>query len=231
MPTIRLLSAGAVQKMATDFAADFERDTGNKIELNFATAGVVRDRVAGGEAVDVVISSQETIGALNKPDFFAGVTNLGETVTCLFNRAGESKPDISTPEKFKQLLLDAKRFTYSDPSGGGTGGRMFVAVLNKLGIKNEIDRKSVFGKRGIELIAIVKDSKADIGATFVSEVVPHRGVQVIDIFPDGLRDTNGYAAGVPANSAQRDTATAFVKYMTAPSSRARWTAAGMTPLF
>ena len=233
MATLRLLSAGAVQKMATDFAADFERNTGHKIELNFATAGIVRDRAAGGEALDVVISSQEAIAKLDTPGFFAAgsVSNLASTVTCLFNRAGEPKPDISTPEKFKQALLDVKRFTYSDPAGGGTGGRLFVAVLNKLGIKDEIDKKTTFGKRGIELVAIVTENKADVGTTFVSEVVPHKSVQVIGELPGDLRDTNGYAAGVPAKSGQADAARAFIKFMTAPATRARWTAAGMTPAF
>ncbi len=233
MATLRLLSAGAVQKMATDFAADFEREAGHKIELNFATAGTVRDRAAGGEALDVVISSQEAIGKLNRPGFFVpgSVADLASTATCLFNRAGEPKPDISTPEKFKQTLLDVKRFTYSDPAGGGTGGRLFVAVLNRLGIKDVIDKKTTFGKRGIELVAIVTENRADMGTTFVSEVVPHKSVQVIAELPGDLRDTNGYAAGVPAGSGQAEAARAFIKFMTAPSTRSRWSAAGMTPAF
>src|SRR5687768_6497741 len=112
MPTIKLLSAGAIQKMATEFAADFERQTGNKIELNFATAGVVRDRIAGGEAADIVIGSQATIGELRKGGKLAegNVTNRAETATGLFNRAGTPKPDISTPDKFKAAILAAKTY-------------------------------------------------------------------------------------------------------------------------
>jgi len=231
--TIRLLSAGAVQKMATDLAADFERDTGHRIELNFATAGVVRERAAAGEAIDVVISSQQAVAALNKPGFFVAgsVTDLASTATGLFNRAGASKPDISTPEKFRQALLAAKKFAYSDPAGGGTGGRLFVAVLNKLGIKDEIDSKTVFGKRGIEVVASVIDGRADMGTTFISEIVPHKGAQVIGELPGELRDVNGYAAAVPASSAEAKAARDFIKSMTAPATKPRWLAAGMTPAF
>jgi len=231
--TIRLLSAGAVQKMATDLAADFERTTGHRIELNFATAGVVRERAAAGEAIDVVISSQEAVAALNKPGFFVAgsVTDLASTATGLFNRAGEPKPDISTPDKFRQALLAAKKFAYSDPAGGGTGGRLFVAVLNKLGIKDEIDRKTVFGKRGVEVVASVIDGRADMGTTFISEIVPHKGAQVIGELPGELRDVNGYAAAVPATSAQAKAARDFIAFMTAPVTKPRWIAAGMTPAF
>ncbi|MGI8524852.1 MAG: molybdate ABC transporter substrate-binding protein [Pseudolabrys sp.] len=233
MAALRLLSAGAVQKMATDLAADFEREHGHKVELNFATAGMVRDRVAGGEAFDIVISSQEAIARLNTPGFFVegSVRNLASTVTGLFVRAGAPKPDISTPEKFKQAILAARTFTYSDPAGGGTGGRLFVAVLERLGIRDEINRKTVFGKRGAEVVASVIDGRAEMGSTFISEIVPHEGAQVVGELPGDLRNTNGYAAGVPAASGERDAAFAFVKYMTAPATRPRWAAAGMTPAF
>lgn len=233
MPTIKLLSAGAIQKMATDFAADFERDTGHKIDLNFATAGVVRDRIAGGEACDIVISSQSAIGELQNADKLldGSVTNLAETATGLFNRAGEPKPDISTPDKFKGAILAAKTFAYSDPAGGGTGGRLFVAVLNRLGIKDEIDRKTVFGRRGVEVVQSVIDKRADMGTTFISEIVPHAGVQVIGELPGDLRDVNGYAAAVPKTATSAEQARAFIALMTSPAGRSRWTAGGLSPLF
>jgi molybdate transport system substrate-binding protein len=233
MPAIKLLSAGAIQKMATDFAAEFELQTGNKLELNFATAGVVRDRIAGGEAADIVISSQSAIGELQKSGKLAdgSVTNLAETATGLFNRAGTPKPDISTPDKFKAVILAARTFAYSDPAGGGTGGRLFVAVLNRLGVKDQIDRKTVFGKRGVEVVQSVIDGRADMGTTFISEIVPHAGVQVVGELPGDLRDVNGYAAAVPKAASRRDDARAFIALMTAPAGRPRWTAAGLTPLF
>jgi molybdate transport system substrate-binding protein len=233
VPTIKLLSAGAIQKMATDFAADFERDTGQKIELNFATAGVVRDRIAGGEAADVVISSQAAIAQLQKSGALAdgSVKDLAETATGLCIRAGAGKPDISTPEKFKAAILAAKTFAYTDPNSGGTGGKLFAAVLERLGIKAEIDRKTVFGQRGIEVVQAVVDGRAEMGTTFISEIVPHAGAQVVGELPDGLRDVNGYAAAIPQVGAQQDAAKAFIERMTSPQSRSRWAAAGLNPLF
>jgi molybdate transport system substrate-binding protein len=233
MTTIKLLSAGAIQKMATDFAADFERETGHKVELNFATAGVVRDRVAGGEAVDVIISSQAAIGQLQKSGMLAdgSVRDLAETATGLCIRAGAPNPDISTPEKFKAVILAAKSFAYTDPASGGTGGKLFAAVLDRLGIKDEIDRKTVFGKRGVEIVQSVIDGRAEMGTTFISEIVPHAGAQVVGELPDGLRDVNGYAAAISKGSPQQTVARAFIDLMTSPESRSRWASAGLNPLF
>jgi molybdate transport system substrate-binding protein len=233
MASIKLLSAGAIQKMATDFAADFERASGNTVELNFATAGVVRDRIAGGEVADVAISSQAAIAALDNAGVLApgSVVDLATTATGLCVRAGAPKPDISTPEKFKAAILAAKSFAYTDPASGGTGGKLFAAVLDRLGIKDEIDRKTVFGKRGIEVVMSVIEGRAEMGTTFISEIVPHSGAAVAGELPGDLRDTNGYAAAIVKTSARQDMARAYIATMTAPASRSRWKAAGLEPMF
>ena len=233
MASIRVLSAGAVQAMVTSLSAEFEQASGHRLDLNFATAGVVKERVAGGENVDVAISSQAAIAALDQAGiFFSGsVANLASTSTGLFIRAGEKAPDISTPEKFKQVLLAARNFAYSDPAGGGTGGKLFAAMLERLGIKDEIDRKTVFGKRGVEVVAHVIERRADLGATFISEVLPHAKAQVVGELPGDLGDTNGYAAAIPAKTKVREPAAAFIAALTAPHTKSRWIAAGMKPLF
>ncbi len=56
-------------------------------------------------------------------------------------------PDISTPEAFKQALLNAKSVAYTDPKAGGSSGTMFATLLEKLGIAGEIGKKSVLGQR------------------------------------------------------------------------------------
>jgi molybdate transport system substrate-binding protein len=108
---------------------------------------------------------------------------------------------------------------------------LFVAVLNRLGVKDEIDRKTVFGKRGVEVVQSVIDGRADMGTTFISEIVPHAGVQVIGELPGDLRDVNGYAAAVPKAAGRAEEARAFIALMTSPAGRPRWTAAGLNPLF
>jgi len=233
MADIRVLSAGAVQAMVTALAAEYEAETGNKLALNFATAGVVKDRVASGEAVDVAISSQAAIAALEKSGTFvvASVQPLASTSTGLFVRKGTPKPDIATPEKFKQVILAANTFAYSDPAGGGTGGRLFAEMLARLGIKDEIDHKTVFGKRGVEVVAHVVEGRAEMGATFISEVLPHKDADVVAELPGDLGDTNGYAAAIPARSAVPDAAHEFIRALSAAQTKPRWLAAGMKPLF
>ena len=44
MPTIKVMSAGAVKTMVAALGAEFERESGNTIDYNFGTAGALRDR-------------------------------------------------------------------------------------------------------------------------------------------------------------------------------------------
>ena len=233
MATLKVLSAGAVQSMVEALGREFERVSGNKIDLIFNTAGSLRDRVKNGENADLVILSESLIASLDKPGMFVpgSVTDLGRTVTGVAVRDGASVPDISTPRAFVQALLKAKTVAYTDPKAGGSGGIMFAAMLDRLGIADAVNKKAVLGKRGAEVAASIAEGRAEIGTTFISEVLPVKGVKVIGPLPGELRNANTYTAAIPAGSTSQATATALLRALTDPTTRARWTAAGLEPAF
>src|SRR5664280_192886 len=227
--TIKVLSAGAVQSMVEALGREFERASGNKLDLIFNTAGALRDRVKNGESADLVILSESIIASLDKSGMFVpgSIINLGRTVTGVAVREGAPVTDISTPEAFKQALLKAKTVAYTDPKAGGSGGIMFAAMLERLGIADEVNKKAVLGKRGSEVARSIAEGRAEIGTTFISEVLPVKGVKVIG----PLHTANTYTAAIPAGSASRAAATALLRALTDPATRARWTAAGLEPAF
>ncbi len=231
--TIKVLSAGAVQSMVEALGQDFERASGTKLDLIFNTAGSLRDRVKSGEAADLVILSESIIASLDKSGMFVpgSIINLGRTVTGVAVREGAPVPDISTPAAFKQALLKAKTVAYTDPKAGGSGGIMFAAMLERLGIADEVNKKAVLGKRGSEVARSIAEGRAEIGTTFISEVLPVKGVKVIGPLPGELHTANTYTAAIPAGSASRAAATALLRALTNPATRARWSAAGLEPAF
>ena len=231
--TIKVLSAGAVQSMVEALGQDFERASGTTLNLIFNTAGALRERIAGGEPADLVILSQSAIAALDQPGMFVpgSIINLGRTVTGVAVCEGAPVPDISTPAAFKQALLKAKTVAYTDPKAGGSGGIMFAALLERLGIADEVNKKAVLGKRGSEVAMSIAEGRAEIGTTFISEVLPVKGVKVIGPLPGELHTANTYTAAIPAGSASRAAATALLRALTNPATRARWSAAGLEPAF
>jgi len=233
MATIKVLSAGAVQSIVEELGREFERSSGNKLNLIFNTAGSLRERFKNGEAADVVVLSQSYIAELDHIGMLSpgSTTDLGRTVTGVAVREGDPLPDISTPEAFIAALRKAKTVAYTDPKAGGSGGIMFVAMLAKLGILEEINRKAVLGKRGAEVAQSIADGRAEIGATFISEVLPVKGVKVVGPLPGKMHSANTYTAAIPISSASREAATALLRALTDPATRARWTAAGLEPAF
>ena len=233
MTTIKVMSAGAVQAMVEALGREFERASGNRLDLNFGTAGALRERFAAGETPDLLIVPAAIVAALNQEGRFlpGTICDLGRTVTGAAIREGAPAPDISTPEAFKQALLTAKSVAYTDPKAGGSSGNFFARLLQQLGIAEEINKKAVLGKRGYEVAQAVAEGRAEIGTTFISEILTVKGARVLGPLPGALHNSNTYTAAIPKAAAQPDGAKALLRALTDPASRARWTAAGLQPAF
>jgi molybdate transport system substrate-binding protein len=180
-----------------------------------------------------VILPARVIAAMDKEGRFVpgSVMDLGRTVTGVAVREGAPAPDISTPEAFKQAMLKAKAVSYTDPKAGGSSGNYFIGLLQKLGIADALADKTVFGNRGYEVAEAVADGRAEIGTTFISEMLTVKGVTVVGPLPGDLHFTNTYTAAIPAGSTQRAAVEALLKVLTSPATRARWTEAGLEPAF
>ncbi|HMF24457.1 MAG TPA: substrate-binding domain-containing protein [Pseudolabrys sp.] len=230
---IRVMSAGAVKSMITALGAEFERESGKKLNLNFGTAGSLRERIKNGEVADLVILSESAIAELANLGMVipATMVDLGRTVTGVVVREGTAAPDISTPQAFKQALIKARSVAYTDPKAGGSGGIMFSALLQRLGVAEEVNKKAVLGKGGHDVATSIAEGRAELGTTFISEVLPVKGAKVIGPLPGELHNANTYTAAVHVRGASPDDAKAFLRKLTDPVTRTRWTAAGLEPAF
>jgi len=231
--TIKVLSTGAVESMVRALGPTFEKQSGHRLDLSFNTAGGVRKRLAAGEAFDVIVLPTADIEAMAKDGKVApgSVTDLGRTVTGVAVREGAPVPDISTPEAFKKALIAAKGVSYSNPAAGGSSGTFFAGLLQKLGIADEVNRKAVLGDRGYEVAQAVADGRVEIGTTFISELLTVKGVYIVGPLPGDLQNKGTYTAAIPVGSAAKDEASAFLRALTDPTTRERWTAAGLEPGF
>jgi molybdate transport system substrate-binding protein len=230
---IKVMSAGAVQSMVTALGDEFARANGHKLDLNFATVGALRERLGAGETTDLAILSESAVAALSKTGLFvaSSIKNLGRTRTGVCVREGAAEPDISTPEAFKRALLNAKAVSYTDPKGGGSSGMFFASLLDRLGIAAEVNKTAVLKKRGYEVAHAVAHGEADIGSSFISELLTVKGAAVVGPLPAELDNPNTYTGAVMAVSAQREAAAALLAALSDPASRPRWTAAGLDPAF
>ena len=174
---LKVLSAGAIKYVATDFAPKFTRDAGDQVEFVFGTIGGVQKRLKDGETADIVMGTAPAIAQMEQAGVLVAGSciDLGRTLTGICVRAGTPMPDISTPDSFKQTLLKARSVAYTDPKAGGASGIFLVGLLGRLGIAEVGRRKGAavrqrrrggrqgFGGRCRDRIDLPQRDRADEG--------------------------------------------------------------------
>ena len=68
MATIKVLSAGAVKSMVEAIGPEYERASGNTLDITFAPAFAQRERIVNGAAADLVIVSESIVAELETAD-------------------------------------------------------------------------------------------------------------------------------------------------------------------
>ena len=114
--------------------------TGNKIDLRFGVNPEVKKKIdAGRKSSMFVVGNPPIIDALIKDSMVVGPrTDFGRAGLGVAVRQGAPKPDISSVEAFKRTLLAAKAVAYP---GKGASGLYFVSLLDRMGIKAEMQGK------------------------------------------------------------------------------------------
>jgi len=226
---IKVLSAGAMKAMVSELGAEFTRETGHTLSLTSGTVGQLRDKLLAGETADVVVISDTAIDQLiGQGHLVRGSrVDIARTGMGVAVREGAPKPDITTPEAFKQALLSAKSITYVDPASGGTSGIYFASLLQRLGIADAVKSKTVLRQGGGYVAELVARGEAELAVHQISEIVPVKGATLVGPLPRELQKVTVYSAALPTRAATTEPAKAFVDFMARPAFKARLAAAGL----
>ena len=224
---IKLISAGAVRAVVSGLAEDFAKESGHSVKATFGTVGVVRQKLAA-EPADVVIGSDTVLEDLIKQGaVVAGTrTDIARAGVGVGVREGAPKPDISSPDAFKQTLLAAKSLVYVDPAQGATSGIHFSSVLQRLGIADAVKGKTILWPGGYAAEAVAKGD-AEIVVHQISEILPVKGVTLVGPLPRDLQKITIYSAGLATKAEAADAARTFINYLTRPASKAKFAGAGL----
>ena len=140
---INVVCSGAMRAVLQQLAPAFEKSSGDKLVVEYATAGKVEEKVAADEAIDVAILTKPRADKLVRAAKLVGGTTavLAGKPIGFAVKSGAPHPDISSVEAVKRTLLDAKSIAYVDPASGGTSGIFLAQALEKLGIAAELKSK------------------------------------------------------------------------------------------
>src|SRR5438046_10090559 len=220
---LRLLVGGAMAEPVKKGGANFKNN------LTFETSGALQNKLRSGEKADVIIVSAPAMDALEKENRIVPGTrvDLARGLIGVGMRPGAKAPDLSSPEAFKKAMLAAKSVSYVDPKAGGTSGTYMAGLFQKMGIAQEIQKKTVFRNQGSEVADAVAKGDAEFGITFTSEMITNKGVKLAGTSPDAIQIPSIFSGAVPAGAPNPDAARAFLQAMKAPGGVAAIKEAGL----
>ena len=229
---VKVIISGGFSGPYEKLLPEFQRTSGIKVETGSgASQGTgpqtIASQLASGAHFDVVIMSREGLTELVAAKRIAAGTDvdLAKALLGVAVRKGAAKPDVSTVEAFKQVMLKSKLVAVP----GSTSGIFIIKdVLPRLGIADKVKVKPT--ARGAGAAELVAKGEADVAVMPVSEIVHAPGVELAGVIADEIQLDQTFSAAIVAGSKQMDAAKKLIAYLASERAAATIKASGMEPL-
>ena len=222
---LKVLESNALQTVMDELGPQFEKATGNKVVTVVGTTAELRGMIDKGEAFDVALFTKSALDDLAKQGKIADAPRLAiaRAGIGVAVRKGAAKPDVGTTAAFKSAMLNAASIGYVRQTP--TAANMKV-IFAKLGIADQVQPK-------IKLLDVVVPEavtrgEVEVGLTQISEIVPHRTIELAGPLPADIQVYTVFGGGIAP--ASHDGAAALVQFLTSPAAKSVLKANGMEPL-
>lgn len=226
---IRLLSAAAMQSVFKEITPEFERLSGHKLLITYATIGGVNEKIFSGVQADFVIGSSLSMPALVQHGMIDGesLTSVCKTGIGVVVAAGTVMPRINSVRAFRLALLAATRIVYADPARGGAAGIHVAKVIELMGLTDQLAPRVKLAAGGDVTEVTLGLGDGAVGITQVSEIVGKPGASFLGALPVKIQNYTAFVGGTPVGARPSDAVAAFLKFLKSPSGIAAIRAKGM----
>jgi molybdate transport system substrate-binding protein len=184
-------------------------------------------QLARGVPADVVILSREGLMELIAANRIVAGTDvdLAQVGLGVAVRAGTPKPDVSTVEAFKQILLKVK--TVAIPAST-SGIWLTENLFPRLGIADQIDVRKT--PRGSDAAAMVAAGSAAVAVMPDSEIMVAPGVDFAGSLAPEIQFMQVFSAAIVAGSAEIEASRRLIKLLASAHAAEAIRKSGMEPL-
>jgi molybdate transport system substrate-binding protein len=217
---IIVMISGGFKSTYEALAPGFQKMTGSHLVLvpgpsEGSTREAIPNRLARGEAADVLIMVGPALDKLiaHGDALGSSETELALSPIGMCVRAGTPVPNISTVDRFRQVLLNARSIAYSDSS---SGDYIASTLFRNLGIESQVQGKA-HEIPGTPVAEKVAQGKAEIGFQEVAEILPIRGATFVGRIPDQVEYLTRFAAAVDSRSKNQALAMQLIEYLASPT--------------
>jgi molybdate transport system substrate-binding protein len=224
---LKVLSGNGSRAAVRELCTQFQQATGHKVDLSFGVNPEVKSKIEAGERFDVVVGNPPIIDALIKDGMVVGPrVDFGRAGLGVAVKSGVPKPDISSVESFKRALLASKAVAFP---GKGASGIYFVSLLDRMGIKAEMQSK-LKPMAAEDTVEVVARGEADMVVVVSTRISDVPGVDRVGPIPAELQTQIGFAAGLSASTKEPDAAKALIRFLSAPAAAPTLRAKGVDPI-
>ena len=202
-----VMTSGAFTAAYFELVPQLERLTKKKIITATTSVGTgatsIPNRLRRGEVTDVVIIADTLLGKIMKEGLVLaeGRTPIACSSIGMAVREGAPKPDISSIDALRKVILQAKSIGYS---ASVSGEYIATELYQRLGIADQVKNKSHLVGGGERVGPLIARGDLEIGFQQMSELLPVPGiahitplppeVQKVSVFCRRRRDQPGYQA-------------------------------------
>ena len=205
MTVVNVLSGGAAAAVVKGVQAQFERETGSRINGNYSAVGEMRDKLVAGAPCDVVILTQPLIAQLIAAGHVVegSAKSLGLVKTGVAVKAGSKHPPIGNREELAAAFRAAKAIYHPDPEKA-TAGIHFMNVLKALGLDQELKARLRPYPNGATAMGEMAKSNEPglIGCTQETEINYTPGVELAGSLPKEFELATDYTLGICTKAQQ-----------------------------
>jgi molybdate transport system substrate-binding protein len=215
--TLVIMTSGAFTAALFELVPRLERLTKKeRIVIPATSVGTgdssIRSRLKRGEVADVVIVAESLLHQFIEEGL---VLSEGHSpVACSFIgmavRAGALKPDISSVDALRTVLLEANSIGYS---ASVSGQYLTTELYQRLGIADQVLPKSHLVGGGERVGAVVARGELEIGFQQISELLPVRGIDHITPLPAEVQKESVFSAGIGARSSDVTLAHSAIQFL------------------
>ena len=232
MAHMNVLISGGFNGAYDQLVPEFEQANGITVTTGSgASQGTgpqtIAAQLARGVPADVVILSREGLSELIAAKRIVAATDidLARVPVGVAVRAGTPKPDVSTVEGFKQVLLKAKTVVVP---GSTSGIWLMTELFPRLGVAGKINIEVT--PRGTGATAMVAAGDADIGVLPTSEIVYAPGVDFAGNIAAEIQFVQTFSAAIVAGSRELEASRRLIQFLTSVRASAVIRKSGMEPL-
>ena len=229
---VRVMSSGATAPAYLQLIPRFE-SAGKMQAVTLATATglgaqAIVARVRAGEAVDVVLLASNALDDLVKDGLIRRDSriDIARSSIGMAVRAGARKPDISTLEGLKQVILNARSIAVSSQI---SGVYLTNELFQKLGVAEQAGPKTIKVEKGV-VGDVVASGQAEIGFQQISELRAVKGVDYVGPLPAEAQRVSVFSAGIAAKAPNPAGAKAFLDLLMSAEGRRIMQQSGLDPI-